>query len=118
MNIIFNLLISLIHFVFAYGLFITILISTNVNILFFCLIILVLTKISFNIFKRCILTLFEKNEYFATTAKLLSSTICDSNLKEPEMEMILINIGILIVLNKISVIIILKYYTNWLKYIA
>jgi hypothetical protein len=66
-------------------------------------------KISYCIFGRCILTLYEYNEHFAPLAEILSNTL-SSNLEDKISEEILINIGLLIILNKLLVLFFLNYY--------
>jgi hypothetical protein len=111
MPLIFNLLVSLIHFIFCYAIFLSVLLSNNINVLTFFLIIMIITKISFWMCgDRCILSLYENNTYFATTAQLLVNTLTNIKLKDEDMELILINIMILIVLNKLYVLLLLSHY--------
>lgn len=58
----------------------------------------------------CFLTTYEKNDYFSTTPQLFSKIITNVELKETDMELLLINVGILILLNKIFWLILLSYY--------
>jgi hypothetical protein len=58
----------------------------------------------------CLLTTYEKNDYFATTPQLFSKIITNVELKETEIELLLINVGTLILLNKIFWLILLSYY--------
>ena len=111
MNIFINLFVSLIHFILAYGIFITALISNDLKILLGLLILMSLVKISFYLFGRCILTLFEYNDYFASTAKLLTYTLTSDN-PDKKGEEILVNIGMLIITNKIFALLIYNYYKN------
>lgn len=111
MNTMCNLYISLIHFILAYGILITSIISNNIKVLIFLLIIMSLIKFSFYIFGRCVLTLYEYNQQFAPVAKLLSNTLTN-NINDKKSEEILINIGLLILLNKLFFLIIYKYFIN------
>ena len=111
MHVIFNLFVSLIHFIFCFFIFISVLISNNANVLTFFLIIMILTKLCYWMCgRRCFLSIYEKNEYFATTAQLLSKTITNVKLRESDVELILINIGILIILNKLFWLTLLSHY--------
>jgi len=111
MPVIFNLFVSLIHFIFCYAIFLSVLVSNNINVLTFFLIIMILTKLSFWMCgDRCILSLYEDNTYFATTAQLLVKTLTNTKLKDEDMELILINIMILIILNKLFLLLLLSYY--------
>jgi len=111
MNTLYNLCVSLIHFILAYSVFITALVSNNIKVLIFLLVIMSLIKFAFYIFGRCILTLYEYNDHFAPVAKLLSNTL-SNNLNDKTSEEILINIGILIILNKLFFLICYKYYVK------
>ena len=68
-----------------------------------------IVKCSFNYFDRCILSLFEENDYFANTAELLGKCLA-RNFNKKEIEEILINISILITLNKLFFLILYDYY--------
>lgn len=108
--VIFNLGVIFIHFIFCFFIFISVLISNNITVLTFFLIIMILTKICYWIHGRCFVTKYEKNDYFATCAHLLSKTITNVNLDDKEIELLLINIMILIILNKIFMLTMLSYY--------
>jgi hypothetical protein len=110
MNIFVNLLVSLIHFILAYGILITAIVSNDLKQLIIILVIMILVKISFSIFGRCILTLYEYNSRFAPTAQLLSYTLTNKLKDDKTCEEILINVGILIILNKILFLMFYKYY--------
>jgi hypothetical protein len=111
LKLLFNLFISFIHFVLAYGLLMTAILSNNIKILISVLIIMSMIKFAFYFFGRCILTLYEYNPYFAPVSKLLSYTLTN-NITDKKGEEILINAGILIVLNKIFALTIYNYYKN------
>lgn len=111
MNILINLFVSLIHFILAYGILITALVSNDFKLLITILVIMILVKISFYTFGRCILTLYEYNSQFASTAQLLSYTLTN-NINDKTGEEILINIGILIILNKLLFLTFYKYYVK------
>ena len=66
-------------------------------------------KISYFIFGRCVLTLYENNKYFSSVAELISNVLT-INLDEKRSEEIIINIGLLIVLNKLLILLFFKYY--------
>lgn len=110
MPLIFNLLVSSIHFIFCYAIFLSVLLSNNINVLTFFLIIMIITKISFWICgDRCILSLYEDNTYFATTAQLLVKTLTNTKLQDKDIELILINTMTLIVLNKLFFLLLLSH---------
>jgi hypothetical protein len=109
MNTFCNLYVSLIHFILAYVLFLTATISNNFKVLLSLLVIISIIKFAFYFFGRCILTLYEYNDHFAPIAKLLSYTLT-TNINDKKAEEILINIGILIILNKLLFLIFYKHY--------
>lgn len=109
MNIPCNLFISLIHFILAYVLFLTAAVSNNLKVLLSLLVIISMIKFAFYFFGRCVLTLYEYNNHFAPIAKLLSYTLT-TNINDKKAEEILINVGLLIILNKLLFLIFYKYY--------
>ena len=109
MNIYINLLISLIHFIFAYSILITSLITNKINILIYLLIIMSIVKYSFYYFDRCILSLLEENSHFANIADLLGKSLT-YKFNQKEVEEIIINISMLIILNKLLFLILYNYY--------
>ena len=111
MNINLKLLVSLIHFILAYIIFLTSLISNNINILVVILIILSAIKFSYYYFGRCILTLLEDNNKYASIAKLFSNSLT-KNINDKIGEEIIINIGLLIILNKLLVLFLIKNYKS------
>jgi len=112
MDILFNLHISFIHFILAYGILITTLISNDFKVLIGLLVIMSSVKFAFYIFGRCILTLYEYNHHFAPIVKLLSHTLSNNINSDKTGEEILINIGILIILNKLFFLTLYKYYVK------
>jgi hypothetical protein len=71
-----------------------------------------LIKYLYFFFGRCVLTLYEYNDYFASMAELLSKTLTGKNLGDKITEEILINIGILMILNKLIVLIFYQHYSK------
>lgn len=112
MDILFNLHISFIHFILAYGILITTLISNDFKVLIGLLVIMSSVKFAFYIFGRCILTLYEYNNHFAPIVKLLSHTLSNNINNDKTGEEILINIGILIILNKLFFLTLYRYYVK------
>jgi len=109
MKLIVNLFVSMIHFILSYAVFTCALVSNNIKTLFILLVLMSIIKISYCLFGRCILTLYEYNEHFAPLAEILSNTL-SYNLDDQKSEEILINIGLLILLNKLLVLFFLNYY--------
>jgi flagellar biosynthesis protein FlhB len=109
MELTFNLLMSFLHFAMTYIFFITILISNDIKILLILLVIMSIIKFFYYFFGRCVVTLYEQNNHFSTMAELFSNTLT-TNLAEKKTEEILINVGVLIILNKLLVLIFYNYY--------
>jgi hypothetical protein len=111
MSVIFNLFVSLLHFLLTYAIFIIVLISNDTKILFIMLIIMFIIKYFYYFFGRCILTLYEYNNYFPTIAEVFSSTLTNK-LPDKKSEEVIINIGVLMILNKLLVLLIYNYYKH------
>ena len=112
MNI--HLLASFIHFILAYIIFITALITNNINILVIILIILSTIKFSYYYFGRCILTLIEYNNHYASIATLFSNSLT-KGIDNKIGEEIIINIGVLIALNKLLFLFLIEHYKSFSK---
>ena len=80
MSLFFNLLTSFLHFLITYIFFITVLLSNNIKVLFVALVLMSIIKYFYYFFGRCVLTLYEYNDYFSTLAELLSKTLTGNNL--------------------------------------
>ena len=110
MGLYFNLFMSFFHFAITYIFFITILFTNNTQILFILLVIMSIIKYLYYFFGRCVLTLYEYNDYFSSMAELFSKTLTNNNLGDKITEEVLINVGILMILNKLIILIIYNYY--------
>ena len=110
MSLFFNLFMSFFHFAITYVFFITILFTNNSQILFILLVIMSIIKYLYYFFGRCVLTLYEYNDYFSSMAELFSKTLTNNNLGDKITEEVLINVGILMILNKLIILIIYNYY--------
>lgn len=109
MYLLINIFFSVLHFLLTYIVFSILLISNNTKVLFILLLLMSIIKILYCLFGRCVLTLYEYNEYFSPISQLLSNTLT-YKLDDKRTEEILINIGLLIALNKLLIIFFLKYY--------
>ena len=103
-----NLFASLIHFLFCYSILIVSLISSNLKVLTFLFFVIVYTKILYNTYNRCILTIVEDNDYYPNVATLFIKTLTKADIPIHEIENILINISILILANKIFVLLLMS----------
>lgn len=114
MNYLFNLLIFAVHFCLAYSIFTIALVSNDIRTLLILLIIMIIIKYMYYWFGRCILTLLEDNGYYPTMVECVSSTLTQTNkLDDKTSEEIFINIGLLIILNKL---LFLTFYMNYKNY--
>jgi hypothetical protein len=91
---------TLIHFLLTYGLFVTILFSNNIHCLILAFVVLVGIRFSYYLCDRCILTLAEENEHYPNLVRTFSSLLT-KELDDKIAEEIMINIGLLIVMNKL-----------------
>jgi len=101
-----NYFISIFHFFLVYIIFIGTLITNDLSSLLLLLILMCVIKCGFYFFDRCILTILEKNEMVS----MLSFFLVNHELSEKETEEIIINIGTLMLLNKIIVLMFIEYY--------
>jgi len=109
-KIICNLFCSFIHFLLAYIYFILALVINDIPILVILLIIIIIIKLLYIYFGRCILTIYEYNDHFSPLVELFSKTLTTTNLNHNVVEEILINIGLLVTLNKLVFLIFYNYY--------
>jgi hypothetical protein len=109
LNYIKNILWILIHGLFTYTVLIISLITNDIRVLTFFLIIMSLIKFLFYYIGRCMVTGLEENELFNNSSELFGNII----LYKPnnkDVEEILINMGNIIIINKIFILSILKFY--------
>jgi len=103
-----NILVSIFHYLLVL-LFLTVLLTTlNMKYLLICFGSIIIAKLLYIYFGYCILTLYEKNKYFPTISTLTSKMLVSINLKDKHIEEIIINLGLLLIINKILIVIILK----------
>ena len=117
-----NSVFSLFHFILCYGIFITIIVSNNINILIIIFFIMIYVKLLFITYKRCILTIVENGEnnivdnVVSITFRTLSNEYNNFGLSDKNMETIIINIALLMVVNKLGILYLLKYYSRILNF--
>jgi hypothetical protein len=109
LNYIKNILWILIHFLFTYAVLTISLISNDMKVLTIMLIIMSVIKFLFYFIGRCMVTSLEENELFNNSSELFGNTILE-NPKEKNVEEILINMGNTIIINKIFILSILRFY--------
>jgi hypothetical protein len=99
----------LIHMLFTYVVLTIALISNNIKILTIMLIIMCVIRFLFYYIGRCMVTSLEENDLFNNSAELFGNIIL-RNPKNKDVEEILINIGNIIIANKIFVLSIIRFY--------
>ena len=109
MNYIKNLVWILIHCIFTYIVLTIALITNDMKLLTIMLIIMSIIKFLFYFIGRCMVTSLEENDLFTNSAELFGNTLLN-NPKDKDVEEILINIGNIIIANKIFVLSILQFY--------
>lgn len=88
------------------------LLSNKIPILLILLILMIFIRILFFLFGRCIVSLWEYNNHFPCIAELFSKTLTDK-LDDKKSEEVLINVGILILLNKLLFLTLYNYYNKY-----
>jgi hypothetical protein len=109
MKIAFNLFVSLVHFLLTYSLFLVILLSKNIHHLIVVLVVLLAIRFSYSLCGRCILSLAEENEYYPILVNLFSNLITQG-LDDKLAEEIIINVGLLSVINKLGMLYFLEFW--------
>jgi hypothetical protein len=116
-----NYIASLLHFVLCYALYMTMLVTNDIKYLVYCLIILVYIKILFNIYDRCILSVVEENDNYSSIVSLFRAAIIPTaydKISYKDSELMVINLGVLLVLNKIVFLLCIPYFKKFYKYIV
>lgn len=103
--------IFLFHCVIIYVLFIGVLISNNIPTLLLLLILACIIKCSFYFFDRCILSVLEENKDFPFMS-ISTFAVLNDKLTEKDTEGIIINFGLLMVLNKIFFLLLFPYISS------
>lgn len=98
-----NISIFYFHVTMVYFIFISTLVTNDISTLVVLLLLMCIIKCGFFFFDRCILSVLEDNEYI-NTFSLMSLFTQSDKLTDMEMEEIMINIGMLMLLNKILVL--------------
>ena len=99
----------LIHMLFTYVVLTIALISNDIKILTILLITMCVIRFLFYYIDRCMVTSLEENDLFNNSAELFGNIILQ-NPKDKDVEEILINMGNIIIANKIFILSILRFY--------
>jgi hypothetical protein len=84
--------------------------SNNENVVFGFLVVMILIKFSYYLFKRCIVTYLEDGKVYASAAQLFGYTISKKNMNDGVYEELIINFALIILINKLLLMLLVKYY--------
>ncbi len=90
------------HFILTFGIYVTTLVSNNIDILTLLLMTTIMIKIMYYIYGRCILTVIEENDEFPNMESMFMNLLSPHNTITSEQgEAIIINMGLINLLVKI-----------------
>ena len=112
MNSIIKNSISILHLFLMYGIGMIGVLSNNEEVVFLFLLVMVIIKFSYYVFQRCIMTYLEDGKEYASAAQLFGFTITSQNLSDDVYEELIINFALILLLNKLLLMMIIKYYSN------
>lgn len=104
--------ISILHLLLMYGIGMIGVLSNNEEVVFLFLLVMVIIKFSYYVFQRCIMTYLEDGKEYASAAQLFGFTITSQNLSDDVYEELIINFALILLLNKLLLMMIIKYYSN------
>tara|TARA_Y100000389_G_C17379778_1_gene473678 strand:+ start:167 stop:517 length:351 start_codon:yes stop_codon:yes gene_type:complete len=84
--------------------------SNNENVVFGFLVVMILIKCSYCLFKRCIVTYLEDGKVYASAAQLFGFTVSKKNMNDEVYEELIINFALILLINKLLIILLIKYY--------
>tara|TARA_B100001093_G_scaffold348981_1_gene333521 strand:+ start:613 stop:1005 length:393 start_codon:yes stop_codon:yes gene_type:complete len=102
--------ISILHLILMYGIGMLGVLSNNESVVFGFLVIMILIKFSYYLFKRCIVTHLEDGKMYASAAQLFGYTITKNDMKQGVYEEIIINFALILLINKLLLMLLVKYY--------
>lgn len=109
-----KIFISFLHLLLMYTISLIALISTNEMVVFYALIIMIIIKFNYYLFDRCVLTYLEDGKIYASAAQLFGYTVINKKLNDGDYEEILINIALILLINKLLIMLIIQYYFKYL----
>ena len=110
MQSLFKNTISILHLLLMYIIGMLGILSTNENVVFGFLIVMMLVKFSYYLFERCIVTYLEDGKMYASASQIFGYTITKKDMKQGLYEEIIINFALILLVNKLLLMLILKYY--------
>lgn len=102
--------ISILHLILMYGIGMLGVLSNNENVVFGFLVVMIVIKFSYYLFKRCIVTHLEDGKMYASAAQLFGYTITKNDMKQGVYEEIIINFALILLINKLLIMLLVKYY--------
>ena len=103
-------IISILHLLLMYGIGMLGILSNNESVVFGFLVVMILIKFSYYIFKRCIVTHLEDGKIYASRAQLFGYTITKKDMEQGVYEEIIINFALVLLINKLLLMLLVKYY--------
>lgn len=110
MNSILKNSISILHLLLMYGIGMIGVMSNNESVVFGFLVVMILIKFSYYLFKRCIVTYLEDGKVYASAAQLFGYTVSKKNMNDGVYEELIINFALIILTNKLLLMLLVKYY--------
>ena len=110
MQSLFKNTISILHLLLMYIIGMLGILSTNENVVFGFLIVMMLVKFSYYLFERCIVTYLEDGKMYPSASQIFGYTITKKDMKQGLYEEIIINFALILLVNKLLLMLILKYY--------
>tara|TARA_X000000368_G_C23018976_1_gene707092 strand:- start:1424 stop:1816 length:393 start_codon:yes stop_codon:yes gene_type:complete len=110
MNPILKNSISILHLLIMYSIGMVGVLSNNENVVFGFLVVMILIKFSYYLFKRCILTHLEDGKIYASAAQLFGYTVTKKDLREGVYEELIINFALILLINKLLLMLLIKHY--------
>lgn len=110
MQLVLKTAISILHLILMYGIGMLGILSNNESVVFGFLVLMIIIKFSFYLFKRCIVTHFEDGKMYASAAQLFGYTITKNDMRQGVYEEIIINFALILLINKLLLMLLVKHY--------
>ena len=110
MQLVLKTTISILHLILMYGIGMLGVLSNNESVVFGFLVLMMLIKFSYYLFKRCIVTHLEDGKMYASAAQLFGYTITKNDMRQGVYEEIIINFALILLINKLLLMLLVKHY--------
>ena len=110
MQLVLKTTISILHLILMYGIGMLGVLSNNESVVFGFLVLMILIKFSYYLFKRCIVTHLEDGKMYASAAQLFGYTITKNDMRQGVYEEIIINFALILLINKLLLMLLVKHY--------